>query len=84
MKKSTRPGRSPTDCALDLDFLDPKGRERLPVETLARLEIADRQREVVDEELSRHRRGPYVDRTGPPSSCITKMFQLSGSSTNAA
>jgi hypothetical protein len=37
----------------------------LPVETLARLEIADRQREVVDEESSRHRREPYVDRTDP-------------------
>src|SRR5215211_392007 len=48
--------RSPTDCALDLDFLDPEGRERLPVKMLARLEVADRKREVVDEDLSGHGR----------------------------
>ena len=59
MKKSTRPAGSPADRYLDLDFLDAEWGERLSVEALARLEVANREREVVDEDLGHHGRGLY-------------------------
>jgi hypothetical protein len=45
--------RSPADRALELGLLDAEGRERLPVEGAAHLEVANRQREVVDEDRGR-------------------------------
>ena len=43
--------RSPTDGSFKLDFLYAERCERLPVEASARLEVVNRNREVVDEDL---------------------------------
>jgi hypothetical protein len=45
--------RSPADRPLDRDLLDPKRRQRAAVEGRARLEVANREREVVDEDVCR-------------------------------
>jgi hypothetical protein len=45
--------RAPADRSLDLDLLDAERRQRSAVELLARLEVANREREVVDEDVCR-------------------------------
>jgi hypothetical protein len=50
MKKD--PARwSPAHCSLSLDFLDAERRERLAIEAPARLQVANGERQVVDEDV---------------------------------
>ena len=53
-----------------LDFLDAEWGERPSVEALARLEVANREREVVDEDLGRHCPGLYFRPSDLPPALV--------------